>query len=254
MTNSVSRPLDSGRRDSLNRRVMVSAGGAAGRAVAPPPPSGVEFDDAEVAFFRRSGLHVDAAAEYAQAGIRQMDAIVEWARADVEPGRAARLVEAGMPGPDAGSHSWNWGVAAPIRALSDLKPTGAPVSGGFSSVPSRSWAGRPVTVAAGIRRAGPGEVGGLRLSGEDNEMGRAVMGRVAAAIEASGFEVPDDSWVVRVDCGSIGSNGRDAFGRGDAAMAVAVLEASGQIGRRHDSAVEVRGELAADGRVVDVGG
>lgn len=43
------RPLDSGRRDSLNRRVMVSAGASAGRATAPAPDVDAEWAEIEAA-------------------------------------------------------------------------------------------------------------------------------------------------------------------------------------------------------------
>lgn len=210
------------------------------------PDRPAEFSEAEVARFKKAGIDAETAVEYHESGIQHTSAIIAWASAGFNASQAATLIEEGSPGPAAARDI----IRAPHRHhvdnLAGLRSVDAPGWPGpyqtAHNVTGRRWDGAPVNVTCHV---GPG-LPSFQVVGMSGEQQGALRDRVRAAILSSGYTWPQSKITL--------SGVPAADSRTDAAFAVAILQATGQITSPVGESSEVWGELGLDGTIHDSAG
>lgn len=238
------RPLNSGRVDSLGRAIRVSGNTTETRSDAPAPnqaPSEA-FSRFELDAMSRAGVDAATAERFASNGICQFEAIATWHAAGYNPTEAAELRAAGSAGGAAPYETPDRLDLDHLAALTANTTLNTPRFG-TAHATTRNWAGNRKQVSATIGHGLPG----FDVVGAPSGQVRELRDRVRAAIISSGFEWPTARITInRGDHGDSQSSSRQ-----DAAIAVTILEASGQI-ERPDRNAEIWGELNLDGRIRDV--
>lgn len=202
------------------------------------------FSDAELGRLEKAGMSAETIKSYHRYGFRNVAAMIAWDAAGYDGGQAASLLEQGWPGPvscgeDNPPHRRN------VSNLAGLRDPDSPAPGWpgpyqtVHGVTGRRWDGAPVNVTCHVQ---PG-IPSFSVVGMADEQQRALRDRLRAAMIVAGYQWPGS----RITLSGVPA----ADSRTDAAFAVAILQATGQINPPTADSGEIWGELGLDGTIHD---